>query len=202
MGFKEIEKVNETLLAKQVWCMMKNPESLCFKVFKVRFFPNCSILEANESKAGSYAWKSILSAREVVKNGTVWRIGDGNSVGIREDKWLPEQCYSKVTFALPSIPPNSKVSYLIDTNTREWKVDLIKQAFVLQEAEKNIEHTIEHQTTPDQLIWSINPSGKFTTRSAYRLLASNASANNPSSSNSALRSPFGEVYGSYVFLPK
>ena len=136
LGFKEIEKVNETLLAKQVWCMMKNPESLCFKVFKVRFFPNCSILEANESKAGSYAWKSILSAREVVKNGTVWRIGDGNSVGIREDKWLPEQCYSKVTFALPSIPPNSKVSYLIDTNTREWKVDLIKQAFVLQEAEK------------------------------------------------------------------
>ncbi|KAK9983173.1 hypothetical protein SO802_032698 [Lithocarpus litseifolius] len=49
MGFKEIEKFNEALLAKQVWCMMNNPDSLCFKVIKASFFPNCSILEANES---------------------------------------------------------------------------------------------------------------------------------------------------------
>ena len=190
LWFKEIEKVNEALLAKQVWHMMKNPESLCLKVFKARFFPNCSILEANESKAGSYAWKSILSAREVVKNGTVWRIGDGNSVGIREDKWLPDQCYRKVTSPLPSIPPDSKVSYLIDTNTREWKVDLIKQAFVPQEAEKILSIPLSIRLPPDQLIWSINPSDKFTTRSAYRLLASNALANNPSSSNSGPQKSF------------
>ena len=116
--------------------MMNNPDSMCFKVFKARVFPNCSILEANESKAGSYAWKSILRAREVVKNGMVWRIGDGNSMGIREDKWLPDQCYRKVTSPLPSIPPDSKVNCLIDTNTREWKADLIKQVFAPQEAEK------------------------------------------------------------------
>ncbi|XP_050241238.1 uncharacterized protein LOC126690150 [Quercus robur] len=67
MGFKEIEKFNEALLAKQVWCMMNNLDSLCYKFFKVRFFPNCSILEANDLRVGSYAWKSILSAREEVK---------------------------------------------------------------------------------------------------------------------------------------
>ena len=50
MGFKEIEKFNEALLAKQVWHMMNNPDSLCFKVFKARFFPTCSILKQTSPK--------------------------------------------------------------------------------------------------------------------------------------------------------
>ena len=67
MGFKEIEKFNDSLLTKQVWRMINNPNSLCHRVFKARFFPNCSILEAKDSSIGSYAWKSILSARDVKK---------------------------------------------------------------------------------------------------------------------------------------
>ena len=90
MGFKEIEKFNEALLAKQMWRMMNNSDTLSYKIFKARFFPNCSILEGNDQKASSYAQKSILSAREVVKKGMVWRIGDSNFVSIREDKWLPD----------------------------------------------------------------------------------------------------------------
>ena len=64
MGFKDIEKFNDSLLAKQVWWMINNLESLCHRVFKARFFPDCSIMDAKESTTGSYAWKSILSARD------------------------------------------------------------------------------------------------------------------------------------------
>lgn len=60
MGFKEIEKFNDALLAKQVWHIIYNPDSLCSRVFKARFFPDCSILEAKDSTIGSYAWKSII----------------------------------------------------------------------------------------------------------------------------------------------
>ena len=80
MGFKEIEKFNDALLAKQVWRMMNNHDSLCYRVFKARFFANGSILDAKESSLGSYAWKSILSARDIIKKWAVWRIGDGQSV--------------------------------------------------------------------------------------------------------------------------
>ena len=38
MGFKEIEKFNDALLAKQVWWMINNPNLLCHHVFKARFF--------------------------------------------------------------------------------------------------------------------------------------------------------------------
>ena len=71
MGFKEIEKFNDALLAKQVWRMINNPEYLYHRVFKARFFPDYSILEARDSILGSYAWKSILSARDVIRRGIV-----------------------------------------------------------------------------------------------------------------------------------
>ena len=66
MGFKEIEKFNETLLAKQVWRMINNSDSLCYRVFKARFFPNCSILKAKDSIIRFYVWKSIIRARDVI----------------------------------------------------------------------------------------------------------------------------------------
>nr|XP_023871779.1 uncharacterized protein LOC111984377 [Quercus suber] len=116
MGFKEIEKFNDALLAKQVWRMINNPNSLCFCVFKARFFPNCSILEAKDSISGSYAWISILSARDVIWKGVVWRIGNGQSMRIKEDKWVPRRASNSIISPLPSILPETRVSSLIDVD--------------------------------------------------------------------------------------
>ena len=79
MGFRELEKFNEALLAKQVWRLASNQDFLFYKFFKVKFFPNGSIFDAKE-KNDSYAWKSILKGREVIMRGMRWRIGDGFSV--------------------------------------------------------------------------------------------------------------------------
>ena len=83
LGFEEIEKFDEALLAKQVWRTINNPDSLCHQVFKAIFFPNYSILEAKDLRVGSYAWKSILSARDVIRKGMVWHIGNGESMRIK-----------------------------------------------------------------------------------------------------------------------
>ena len=134
MGFKEIEKFNDAFLAKQVWRMMNNHDLLCYRGFKARFFPNGSILDAKDSTLGSYAWKSILSARNVIKKGAVWCIGDGQSICIRKDKWLPNKAYRKCSSPIPSIPPDAKVSSLVDANTGNWKDNQINQSFLSYEA--------------------------------------------------------------------
>ena len=69
MGFKEIKKFNDVLLAKQVWRLINHPDSLCHRVFKARFFLDCSILDVQDSSFGSYAWKSIIGARDVIQKG-------------------------------------------------------------------------------------------------------------------------------------
>ena len=54
MGFRELQKFNDALLAKQVWRLASNQNSLFFRFFKAKFFPNGSIFYAKE-KNGSYA---------------------------------------------------------------------------------------------------------------------------------------------------
>ena len=48
-------------------------------------------MEASESSRGSYAWKSILHCRDVIKRGACWRIGNGRDVQIWQHTWLPRK---------------------------------------------------------------------------------------------------------------
>ncbi|KAK9990436.1 hypothetical protein SO802_025421 [Lithocarpus litseifolius] len=60
MGFKDLSKFNDTLLAKQTWRLLHDKTLLFYRVFKAKFFPNCTIMEAANPSLSSYAWRSIL----------------------------------------------------------------------------------------------------------------------------------------------
>jgi hypothetical protein len=82
MGFRNMRKFNNSLLAKQVWRLIHNDKSLFCKVFKARFFMHGSILDDDVKTNGSYAWKSIIQARSVSQKRALWRIGSGNQAKI------------------------------------------------------------------------------------------------------------------------
>ena len=67
--------------------MLHNTDSFLYKVFKSKYFPNCSILDDEVKTKGSYDWQSILKARQVVRLGARWRIGIRESVIVRGGKW-------------------------------------------------------------------------------------------------------------------
>ena len=65
MGFKDLVKFNEVMLAKQVWRLISDDNSLFCRVFKAKYFPRGSVFEASTSTS-SYAWQSIMKARKVI----------------------------------------------------------------------------------------------------------------------------------------
>ena len=74
MGFKDLSHFNEALLTKQTLRLLHDKSSLFYRIFKARFFPNCSIMEATCPSSASYEWKSIIKGKDVIKHGAIWRI--------------------------------------------------------------------------------------------------------------------------------
>lgn len=86
MGFKGIIDFNKCLLGKQYWRLLTRNSSFMQRVFKSRYFPRTSITDAKLGYTPSYAWRSILSTKDLVEVGTCWRIGNGQKVTIMKDK--------------------------------------------------------------------------------------------------------------------
>ena len=66
MGFRDFHVFNLAMLAKQAWRLVHHTQSLFYKVYKARYFPNCSFLEADIGSNPSYVWRSFLMAREIL----------------------------------------------------------------------------------------------------------------------------------------
>jgi hypothetical protein len=82
MGFHDLSCFNKALLAKQVWRLWKTPDSLIAKIIKAKYFLNCLVLEAFLGKKPSFAWRSIHSSRDLLREGLVWRVGNGKTIRI------------------------------------------------------------------------------------------------------------------------
>jgi hypothetical protein len=56
MGFRDLHSFNLATLAKQVWRLIDNPNSLCAKVLKAKYYPNEDILMAGPKNGSSFTW--------------------------------------------------------------------------------------------------------------------------------------------------
>jgi hypothetical protein len=59
LGYKDLENFNLALLAKQGWQFIQNPHFFVAKVFKEKYFPTTTFLEAGLGRNPYFAWRSI-----------------------------------------------------------------------------------------------------------------------------------------------
>lgn len=110
---------NSALLAKQAWTIVRYPNSLVAKKFKVNYFPHCSILEARVSPVASYMWRPIVSVRPLLAKGLKRVMGDGREIDISQDPWVPSLPIFRVCNGdAPPADSASKVFELIKNG--EW----------------------------------------------------------------------------------
>ena len=133
MGFRELGKFNEVMLAKQIWRLVNDTDSLFYKVFKAKYFPSDNVFEAKVN-SGSTAWRSILKARKFIALGAKWRVVNGSSIQIYHDKWLPSEEHGMVVSLPNLLPIDATVGILVDEETMWWNVNIIDQLFLPFEA--------------------------------------------------------------------
>ncbi|XP_050254879.1 uncharacterized protein LOC126700728 [Quercus robur] len=128
-----------------------------------------SLLYLYEQATGSYKWRSIINAKHVIKLGRVWRVGNGESIQIRGDRWLPQISSAKVLFPVTGLALDARVCDIIDQDSHTWRAGLIDQNFLPHEAKLIKGIPLSWQTVSDKQVWLPSNHGEFTTQSPYHL---------------------------------
>ncbi|CAN0906982.1 Uncharacterized mitochondrial protein AtMg00310 [Linum grandiflorum] len=129
MGFRDLCGVNTAMLAKQMWSLFQRPSSLIGRILKAKYHKHSSILEANIGYRPSFIWRSLISAQEFLWSGLRWKVGNGASIRVWGDRWIP----STPGYCVPSPPVcldvDAKVRDLIDPQIEQWDVAIVESCF-------------------------------------------------------------------------
>ena len=94
---------------------MTNPDLLCSRVMKTKYFPEVDFMHATVPQSASSIWRAIVAGREALKTRLLKRVGDGATINIWTDSWIPDSLTSKPQFKSADTEL-VMVSELIDSN--------------------------------------------------------------------------------------
>jgi hypothetical protein len=72
LRFRDLQPFNLAMLAKQVWRLLHEPESLYARVLRARYYPDGKLLNARMKAGSSYTWQSVLAGLQCFKLGYIW----------------------------------------------------------------------------------------------------------------------------------
>ncbi|KAL6144556.1 hypothetical protein ACLB2K_055248 [Fragaria x ananassa] len=121
------------------------------KVLQARYFSNTSFRNAHKGGTPSWIWSSLLEGRNLLFQGTSWRIGNGCLTDMWNDKWLPQASYSLASYY--GQQPPSMVNQLITLDPPSWNLNSV--AHILSVSDQVAIQTIPLIDTDneDKLIW-------------------------------------------------
>jgi hypothetical protein len=183
IGFRDLKYFNLALLAKQGWRLIHNTDSLVAKVFKEKYYPHASFQTSVLGNRPSYAWRSIHTSKSLLQAGMMWRMGDGRSIKIWEDWWIPSPSTYSIQSPVNILEPDAKVCSLIDEDTRWWNKALVGSIFSKEEVDIICSMPICPLQQHDRMVWAGSVKGDFSVKSAYHFAKSLAESSNGSSSS-------------------
>nr|GEV65898.1 hypothetical protein [Tanacetum cinerariifolium] len=120
-----LQKVNEVLLVKQLWKIIKGKESLWVKWVNVVKLIGKSMWDTEVNCNDSYGWKKLLDLRNRIKKHVFYSVGNGRKVSIWFNKW---DMKGPLTIPILSNGVNDKVYWL--NNEKEKKDFFTNQVWI------------------------------------------------------------------------
>ena len=165
MGFCDLHAFNLALLAKQAWKLVQKTDSLFYRNYKARYFPNSTFLDAKMGHNPSYVWRSLLSAREVLLAGSKWQVGNGVTIKILSHDW-----FLHPPRLLGDIPEDMRVQELIDQQTKQWDRGKVTSLFKEVTCQEILAIPLTRVEEEDKVVWKVNKSHDFSVKSTYQVV--------------------------------
>ncbi|XP_074297615.1 uncharacterized protein LOC141628358 [Silene latifolia] len=169
MGFKDLKVFNQAFLAKQIWGLFLKPCSLVGRVLKARYFKNGSVLDARRGYDPIFSWRSLWGSKSLLLEGLKWRVGNGQSIGVWDESWLPGETAGRVPMLNIEADPNMKVAEFIDVKRGQWNTEptkdgnyTVRSGYWVGRRRTSIPRVPGTSTCSWKQIWQLNIPPKLT----------------------------------------
>jgi hypothetical protein len=149
MGFRDLRLVNQALLAKQAWRLIFSPDSLCARVY-----PKGNLLDTVIAGDASPSWRGIEHGLDLLKHGVLYRVGDGKSIRIWRDNWIPREHGMKPIGSTRRCRLRW-VSHLIDDSSGSWDETLVRRFFCACNVEEILKIKLPRHSCKDYQLCSL-----------------------------------------------
>ncbi|KAK3188614.1 hypothetical protein Dsin_028175 [Dipteronia sinensis] len=154
---------------------------ITLQVLKAKYFRNETFLEVNLKLGCSYTWRSLIWGRELLAKCLLWTVGDGKSIRVFRDQWIPRPCTFKPITRDPG--HDVRVADLIDRSRRGWNEEMMAHLLIPADREAILSIPVSWSGGQDCIRWFFDKSGEFMVKSGYNVALSKktqVSVSNPS----------------------
>lgn len=178
LGITNLELVNKGMLINSAWRLVHDSESIVAKVIKAKYFPYTSLWTAPTYVPKSTFWASILNIREHLEKHVTIQLVEGNT-SIWNQPWCSiwKEMHDRLNLEQSDYQIPNKVSDLWITNSKRWDASKITTLFGQQTLDILLQIHPIAGSGPDILCWEPTSDGKCSTKSAYKVLATEQTMN-------------------------
>ncbi|KAL5178394.1 putative ribonuclease H protein [Glycine soja] len=186
LGIKDINTFNLALLAKWKWSLFQQQGDLWARVLESKYGGWRSLDEVTSTTNESIWWRDLKRVfqhpdyGEALSRSIVWRVGCGDNIKFWEDQWIGEDRSLAVKYPrlyLISSQQNHTIQQMGACKDTGWEWELswrrllfdneidMAVAFLNDVESKQIQL---HRK--DEWVWTADPSGHYSARSAYIIM--------------------------------
>ena len=114
-------------------------------------------------------WRAILDGREIMKQGIIRRIGNGENTNIWSDNWIPRKEMLRPYGSCQNNPP-ALVSDLIDHTAAVWDMQRLQEVCLPIDIPAILTIPLCTTNIHDTWSWFFEKNGCSSVRSAYRMM--------------------------------
>ncbi|KAL8149291.1 hypothetical protein AgCh_006337 [Apium graveolens] len=179
LGVRDLHGQNLSLLGKHIWNFSRKPDTLVTRIFKKRYFPDRHIMQASRGTDPSFIWTGIWEAKERLKGGFRWVLGDGKEISICKDRWFQGKVDFRVEDNHMNIIRYEKVCSYFHPNSKVWDVQKVERDFHAEDSKLILQTRIPQIEVANRLAWTGSHKGIYTVKTGYRFWeASNVNRDN------------------------
>ncbi|KAF7808310.1 putative ribonuclease H protein At1g65750 family [Senna tora] len=174
LGLRHLKHQNKAFMTKLGWGLVNQQDDLWVRVLRSKYQCGSDVVPNVVKRSNSSRlWKGIANSWHHVRDGLVWRIGDGQQVRFWTDSWLPngkkleEYAFHPLSVAEQHKPVSE---FIFASGAWAWdKFDSLVPADVCSMI--NTVMPPSSALPPDKVAWKHSRDGMFTTRSAYHAIS-------------------------------